>query len=66
MEKDLVRAWKDPRYRESLEVLGETVFHPVGQIELKDEELKQVSGGALTTALTCTESSFRGWRACCP
>jgi mersacidin/lichenicidin family type 2 lantibiotic len=67
---DIVRAWKDPVYRASL---GDTAAslppHPAGLVELNDDELKSASGLAgiaLTTAQTCTELSFRGFRRCCP
>jgi mersacidin/lichenicidin family type 2 lantibiotic len=67
MEKDLVRAWKDPMTRESGALAAS---HPVGLIELADEELRAAIGVALTppqtTAPTCTMETFRGWRACCP
>ena len=67
MDKNAVRAWKDPMSRERLSDPG---FHPAGMIELSDELLRETNGGAvnppMTTALGCTESSFRGWRACCP
>lgn len=66
MNKNVVRAWKDPRYRE---MAGQTEEHPSGLIELADEDLRE-SGSAvgipLTTAITCTELSWRGWKACCP
>jgi mersacidin/lichenicidin family type 2 lantibiotic len=69
---DLVRLWKDPEYRARLEAEGvELPASPMGAVELSDEQLTQasgmVSGGVvLTTAITCTELSWRGWRACCP
>jgi mersacidin/lichenicidin family type 2 lantibiotic len=68
---DIVRAWKDSVYRASL---GDSVAatlppNPAGLVELNDDELKSASGLAgiaLTTAQTCTELSFRGFRRCCP
>ena len=65
---DVIRAWKDPLYRASLgpEKLAHLPAHPAGVIELADEQLRGVSAAALTTAQTCTEYSFRGWRPCCP
>jgi mersacidin/lichenicidin family type 2 lantibiotic len=68
MNKDIVRAWKDPMTRERLSG-ADLGFHPAGLIELSDRDLREASGQAgpaLTTAIDCTESSFRGWRACCP
>lgn len=67
MERDLVRAWKDPMTREKA---AGAVPHPAGLIELADEELRAANGVALTppqtTAPTCTMETFHGWRACCP
>lgn len=68
---DIVRAWKDPIYRAGLDA-GESAHvppNPAGLVELSDAELKSASGLAgiaLTTAQTCTELSFRGFRRCCP
>jgi mersacidin/lichenicidin family type 2 lantibiotic len=66
--RDLVRAWKDPAFRARLEHAPE---HPSGLAELSDAELKEASGltsnlEIITTAITCTELSWRGWKACCP
>ena len=66
---DVIRAWKDPLYRASLSREEQAVLpaHPAGLIELREEDLKSVSGGiALTTAIDCTEFTFRNWRRCCP
>ena len=68
---DVVRAWKDPVYRAELgaEERAALPSHPAGLVELSDEDLKSASGLAaiaLTTAQTCTEFSFRGFRRCCP
>lgn len=69
---DVVRAWKDPAYRRSLsaEQLAALPEHPAGLVDLSDEDLAGANGGALdagafqTTALTCTQYSFGGWKAC--
>jgi len=68
---DVIRAWKDARYRKGLSSAERAALpqHPSGLVELTDEELQAAAGAfgpAQTTAMTCTESSFRGWRACCP
>jgi mersacidin/lichenicidin family type 2 lantibiotic len=66
---DVIRAWKDPLFRASLsrEQRSALPAHPAGVIELRDEDLKAVAGGiALITAQTCTEFTFRNFRACCP
>ncbi|MEX1364190.1 MAG: mersacidin/lichenicidin family type 2 lantibiotic [Nannocystaceae bacterium] len=69
---DVVRAWKDPAYRRTLtpEQLASLPEHPAGLVELSDEQLGEASGGVAaagpvqTTALTCTQYSFGGWKAC--
>jgi mersacidin/lichenicidin family type 2 lantibiotic len=69
---DVVRAWKDARYRRSLsaEQLQWLPGNPAGPTDLTDDEVKAASGLAfaagipLTTALTCTECSFHHWEAC--
>jgi len=67
-KSDLIRAWKDPVYRSSLDAakLGALPAHPAGMIELQDEELRSV-GGARTTAFGCTMHTFGKWTSCgCP
>jgi len=67
-KSDLIRAWKDPVYRSSLDAakLGALPAHPAGMIELQDEELRAASG-ALTTNFACTMHTFGQWVACgCP
>jgi mersacidin/lichenicidin family type 2 lantibiotic len=56
---DLVRAWKDAEYRRSLnaEELALLPEHPAGSIELTDEELEQIDGGATHVNFTA---------GCCP
>jgi mersacidin/lichenicidin family type 2 lantibiotic len=67
---DVVRAWKDARYRQSLTPAerAELPQHPAGLVELSDEDLKSASGlggpTAMTTAITCTEYTWRSWKAC--
>ena len=65
---DVIRAWRDPEYRASLRA-DDVPSHPAGLVELTDEELVAASGlagGAQTTAMTCTEFTFRAMRRCCP
>jgi mersacidin/lichenicidin family type 2 lantibiotic len=67
---DIVRAWKDPEYRNSLSAaqLAGMPENPAGEITLDDKQLSAVNGGALpiiTTAPTCTMYTFLGWYACC-
>lgn len=66
---DIVRAWKDPLYRATLspEELAQLPAHPAGALELRDEQLKEASGGLIvTTYRTCTEYSINHTRSCCP
>ena len=67
---DVIRTWKDPLYRSTLtpEELDRRPSHPAGILELDDEQLRSISGSAvaLTTAIDCTEFTFRSWRRCCP
>ena len=71
---DIVRSWKDPRYRRSLSTqqLQTLPDHPAGPAMLTDQELK-VAGGLvvdenisipLTTAIDCTEWTFHHWKSC--
>lgn len=72
---DVVRSWKDPRYRRSLSAqqLQALPNHPAGPAMVSDHELK-LAGGLmleeegfslpLTTALGCTELTFHGWASC--
>lgn len=67
---DLIRAWKDPVYREGLEAetLAGLPAHPSGLVELSDRELKVASGAEaliVTTFKTCTEFTFHRFH-CCP
>ena len=45
--QEIVKAWKDPAYRESLsdEQLASLPDHPAGFIELSDEDMLSASGG---------------------
>ena len=45
---DIVRAWKDAEYRQSLSAEEQALLpeHPAGAIELTDEELSQAGGGS--------------------
>ena len=44
---DIIRAWKDEEYRNSLSELERAALpqHPAGEIELSDAELETVAGG---------------------
>jgi mersacidin/lichenicidin family type 2 lantibiotic len=55
---NIVRAWKDAEYRESLsrEQLALLPENPAGMIELNIDELELVSGGLRAVSCNC----------CCP
>jgi len=55
-ELDIIRAWKDKTYRNSLSAdeLAQLPEHPAGAIELTDDELTSVDGGIPITLFTCT------------
>jgi mersacidin/lichenicidin family type 2 lantibiotic len=52
---DIIRAWKDPEYRQSLSKAeqAKSPVNPAGLIELKDAELDAVSGGEGCGRETC-------------
>jgi mersacidin/lichenicidin family type 2 lantibiotic len=70
---DIVRSWKDPRYRRGLSAqqLQTLPEHPAGPAMLTDQELK-VAGGLMgedfsfpvTTAIDCTLWTFHSWKSC--
>jgi len=67
---DIIRAWSDPDYRDGLnaEQRASLPANPAGIIALDNAELARMSGGArpiVTTAITCTQYTFLGWKACC-
>ena len=68
---DIVRSWKDPKYRRSLSAqqLQTLPEHPAGPAMLTDQELKDAGGlmpeGIVgTTAPECTLLTFHNWKAC--
>jgi mersacidin/lichenicidin family type 2 lantibiotic len=58
--KNIVRAWKDPVYRNSLSEAERAALpaNPAGSIELSDADLGQVAGGLLTALCTKICSRF--------
>ncbi|MDJ0800587.1 MAG: mersacidin/lichenicidin family type 2 lantibiotic [Calothrix sp. MO_167.B12] len=46
-KEDIIRAWKDPEYRNSLseEQRSQLPENPAGVIKLSDEEMSTVAGG---------------------
>jgi mersacidin/lichenicidin family type 2 lantibiotic len=71
---DIVRSWKDPRYRRNLSAqrLQTLPEHPAGTAMLTVRELKAASGlidseddfGVLTTSFDCTSPTFLNSRMC--
>jgi mersacidin/lichenicidin family type 2 lantibiotic len=61
-QHDIIRAWKDEEYRDSLSdgQRAQLPEHPAGLIELPDDKLDLVAGG-MTVRTTCYVISF----ACC-
>jgi len=65
MKFDIVRAWKDATYRQSLSAEEQAILpaNPVGEIELSDAELASVQGAQGIDALNslaaaaCTNST---------
>lgn len=52
---DIIRAWKDEDYRNSLSEaeLAQLPMNPAGLIELTNEDLESVSGGAAKSIVCC-------------
>ena len=48
---EIIRAWKDKNFRDSLneEQRAQLPANPAGLVEINDEQLVQVTGGALNT-----------------
>jgi mersacidin/lichenicidin family type 2 lantibiotic len=57
---EIIRAWKDEEYRESLSQaqLVQLPEHPAGLIELTDDQLELVAGGATFRGGSCALLSF--------
>jgi mersacidin/lichenicidin family type 2 lantibiotic len=53
---EIIRAWKDKSFREGLseEQRAQLPANPAGLVEIDDEQLVQVSGGAPFRTYTCT------------
>jgi mersacidin/lichenicidin family type 2 lantibiotic len=49
--QDIIRAWKDKQFRDSLseEQRAQLPANPAGLVEIDDEQLVQVAGGAWNT-----------------
>ena len=64
-KKDIIRAWKDGEYRQSLSEAERAMLpeHPAGLIDLTDAELATVAGGKRQLK---TFNNARSCRALCP
>ncbi len=51
---DIIRAWKDQAYRNSLSAaeLAQLPANPIGMIELSDAELDGAAGGIITLTIS--------------
>ena len=71
-QSEIIRAWKDAKFRRRLSEVERAMLppNPAGALDVSNEQIKEASGffsgPVLTTAMTCTEYTFRGWRQCCP
>ncbi len=64
--KDIIRAWKDSSYRETLskEQLAQLPSNPVGEVELSDADLSEIAGGVRNTLFDCTISVRDSLQSC--
>ena len=48
-QQHIIRAWKDPEYRQSLNEAEQALLppHPAGHIELTDADLEHIAGGRI-------------------
>jgi mersacidin/lichenicidin family type 2 lantibiotic len=56
LRKDIIRAWKDPEYRNSLTAAQHALIpdNPAGIIELSDADLNAAAGGCTAPPYTVT------------
>ncbi len=66
-QKDIIRAWKDEEYRNSLSESERAALpaHPAGLVEIRDEDIEGVSGGTVTTGCTKWSALTSPRRCCC-
>lgn len=60
-EQDIIRAWKDEEYRNSLSEAQRAQLpdNPVGAVELPDSDLDSVSGGTLGTVVKAGRAAWK-------
>jgi mersacidin/lichenicidin family type 2 lantibiotic len=63
--RDIVRAWKDPKFRAGLSEaeIAALPANPAGLVEVNEDDLKNVAGGTDTTY--CTRWTAPTHRICC-
>ncbi|HWN70534.1 MAG TPA: mersacidin/lichenicidin family type 2 lantibiotic [Haliangium sp.] len=59
---DIIRAWKDPEFRATLENAPES---PAGLIELDDAALESVGGAAISVTEHTEGCTVSGWQISC-
>lgn len=66
-EKDIIRAWKDEEFRNSLSEAERAALpaHPAGLVEIRDEALEAVAGGTATTNCTYWSKTTYPRMCCC-
>jgi mersacidin/lichenicidin family type 2 lantibiotic len=64
---NVVRAWKDPRYREKLNACEKSLLppHPSGEVDLKDTQLDPASAQRLAGELGFSTETAFGEVCCC-
>lgn len=64
--KDVIRAWKDADYRESLSAEDRAALpnHPAGLVDLSDAELELVRGAAIDANPHPTPAPATDWGRC--
>ena len=57
---NVIRAWKDPAYRNSLSQAERAALpaNPAGLIEISDMELGKVAGGLPPRTMDCTQDHY--------
>ena len=65
-KQDIIRAWKDKTYRQSLSSEQQTALpeHPAGEIELAEEDLDQVQGASTYPIFCPTSTVFQTVSTC--
>ncbi len=67
-KEDIIRAWKDPEYRDNLSEEQRSLLpdNPAGIIELSDEQAQAVIGGLRNIPSKRTKRTITPWSWCIP